>query len=185
MNICSVDQEYNLFRIEQVFEPEMVSRVLNTDWLNLPWQRQQGQENWPRRRINNAALPWIDQWHTYMRQIWPYIERQLGIEIHNYTDTAFWIDEPGFTCSIHTDGEMPGSLHLTWVGSADTHGTTFYWHKDPTSLRYQVPMIPNAGYIMINKADDRGYRKLLWHGMLTPVPTDTFRLTSYTWILPK
>lgn len=185
MKIIPVDDEQNLFRINNVFDQTIVDHVLATDWLNLPWQRQEGQESWPRRRIDNTALPWIDQWHRHMRNIWPDIEQQLGIPINDYTDTAFWLDEPGFTCSMHTDGEMPGSLHLTWIGSSASHGTAFYWFKDPTALRYQVPNEANAGYIMINKPDDQGYRKLLWHAMLTPVPTDTFRLTSYTWIIPK
>jgi hypothetical protein len=35
---------------------------------------------------------------------------------------------------------------------------------------------------MINRANQNGYRNLLWHGMLEPVPRNTFRLTSYTWI---
>lgn len=185
MNIYPVDNENNLFRIQQVFDPDLVSQVLNTDWLNMPWQRQEGQESWARRRIDNTALPWIDQWHSHMRHAWPEIEQSVGVPIHGYTDTAFWLDEPGFTCSMHTDGEMPGSLQLTWIGSDASHGTAFYWFKDHNSLRYQVPMEPNAGYIMINKANDQGYRKLLWHAMLTPVPENSFRLTSYTWIIPK
>lgn len=185
MKIEAVDKEQNLFSIKDVVDQQLVEQVLATDWLNLPWQRQEGQESWARRRIDNSSLPWIEQWHNHMRSIWPDVEQQLGIEIHGYTDTAFWIDEPGFTCSMHTDGEMPGSLHLTWIGSEDTHGTAFYWYKNPDSLRYQVPMQSNAGYIMINKSNDQGYRKLLWHAMLTPVPENTFRLTSYTWLIPK
>jgi len=80
---------------------------------------------------------------------------------------------------MHTDGEMPGSMHLTWHGP----GTAFYWHNDPATLRYQTPEHPNAGYIMINQADATGYRQLLWHAMLTP--SDSYRITSYTWITPQ
>lgn len=185
MKISAIDNELNLFRVIDICEQQIVDQVLSTDWLAVPWTKQEGQESWPRRRADNSALPWIEQWHEHMRKIWPDVENQLGIPIHGYTDTAFWIDEPGFTCSMHTDGEMPGSLHLTWIGTADTHGTAFYWYKDPAALRYQVPMEPNAGYIMINKPTEQGYRKLLWHAMLTPVPANTFRLTSYTWIIPK
>lgn len=185
MIITSVDSENNLFRVEQVFDSELVEKILSTDWLNLPWARQEGQENWLRRRIDDTAIHWIDLWHQHMNALWPDIEQQLGIPIHSYGGTAFWLDEPGFTCSMHTDGELPGSMHLTWLGSEPTHGTAFYWHKDPDTLRYQVPMQPNAGYIMINQPDSLGYRRLLWHAMLTPVPQNTFRLTTYTWIIPK
>ena len=181
MLIEPVDQEKNLFRITDVFPQHIVDLVANEDWLNLDWIRQEGQESWSRRRINQSAISWIDQWHAHFRSIWPEVEKQLGVPIHGYTDTAFWIDEPGFTCSMHTDGEMPGSLHLVWQGP----GTTFYWYKDPTQLRYQVPPGPNSGYIMISKPDSEGYRKLLWHAMLDPVPENSFRLTTYTWIMPR
>lgn len=185
MQITPVDSENNLFRVQTVFPDELVQKIVTTPWMELAWQRQEGQESWPRRRINNDAIPWINDWDQHMNKIWGYVEQQLGIVTHGYTGTAFWLDEPGFTCGMHTDGELPGSLHLTWIGTESTHGTAFYWHKDPNTLRYQVPMEPNSGYIMINQPDNTGYRKLLWHAMLTPVPENTFRLTSYTWILPK
>ncbi len=185
MNVYPVDNENNLFKIQQVLEPDLVFQVLSTDWLNLPWQRQPGQESWARRRIDHTALPWIDQWHSHMQNIWPKVEQQLGIPIRGYSDTAFWLDEPGFTCEMHTDGEMPGSMQLTWIGTDILHSTAFYWFKNTNSLRYQFCHEPNSGYIVINKPDDQGYRKLLWHAMLTPVPTHSFRLTSYSWIIPK
>jgi len=181
MLIQPVDQEHNLFRITDVFPQHIVDLVMQEDWLNLSWCRQEGQERWSRRRINHSAIAWVDQWHAHMRSIWSDVERQLGIAIHPYTDTAFWIDEPGFTCPLHTDGEMPGSLHLTWRGP----GTSFYWYKKEDTLRYRVPEQVNAGYIMINMPDSAGSRTLLWHAMLEPVPQDTYRLTSYTWIIPK
>jgi hypothetical protein len=178
MQITPVDSENNLFKIENIFSQDLVNKVLSTDWLSLPWQRQEGQELWARRRVQDHALPWIDQWHQELSQRWSEIEQQLGSKLHPYFGTAFWVDEPGFTCGMHTDGELPGSLHINWVGP----GTTFYWYKDPATVRYQVPLEPNSGYIMINRHDDTGYRKLLWHAMLTPV--ETFRVTSYTWITP-
>jgi hypothetical protein len=181
MQITPVDNELNLFRVENVFSNELVQQVKDTDWLNLPWSRQPYQENWNRRRVTESSIPWIDQWNFQLSTNWSRLEEQLNIEIQPYCGTAFWIDEPGFVCTMHTDGELPGSLHLTWQGS----GTSFYWHNDPSTLRYQVPSQPNAGYIMINCEDSSGYRKLLWHAMLDPVPVNTFRLTSYIWIIPK
>lgn len=176
LQIKSVDGENNLFRVEDVFTPDLVQQILATDWLNKPWQRQEGQENWSRRRIHNTTLPWMHEWDRQLEQSWPQIEKGIGEELYPYSGTAFWLDEDGFTCDLHTDGEMPGSLHMTWIGP----GTSFYWYKDPNTLRYQVPSMPNAGYVMINRADLNGYRKLLWHAMLTPVTN--FRISSYTWI---
>jgi hypothetical protein len=181
MQITAVDDQNNLFRITEAVNHVLAKLVLSTDWRRLPWDKQSGQENWPRRRIDDSAIPWIDQWHTEFQTLWPHIEQQLGVPLANYAGTAFWLDEPGFVCSMHTDGEMPGSLHLTWIGPA----TCFYWYKDPAAVRYQVPAEPNTGYAMINQADSTGYRKLLWHDMPTPVPADTFRLTTYTWLNPR
>ena len=179
MQIISIDNENNLFKVEDLLTQDLVEQVLATDWLNIPWQRQEGQENWARRRLENSALPWADQWDQQLSQVWNDIAKAVGVELQPYYGTGFWLDEPGFTCGIHTDGEMPGSLHMTWIGP----GTAFYWHKDSSTLRYQVASSPNSGYIMINCADETGYRKLLWHAMLTPV--ENFRITSYTWITPK
>ena len=181
MQITPVDNENNLYRIVDVMPEHLVDAVANTDWLSLPWARQEGQEQWRRRRVQDSAIPWIQQWHQHFESIWPAVSQHLQRPIAPYAGTAFWIDEPGFVCSMHTDGELPGSLHLTWRGP----GTTFYWYKNPNSLRYAVPEQPNAGYIMINQADSTGYRQLLWHAMLTPVPANDFRLTTYTWIFPQ
>lgn len=181
MQITAVDKENNLFRVNRVFSDLLVDKILATDWGSLPWQRQEGQEAWKRKRIDHNFITWIDQWHNEMQQQWSSIEAAIGVAIQPYGGTAFWIDEPGFECPIHTDGEMPGSLHLTWFGS----GTSFYWYKDTTSLRYQVPSQPNSGYIMINRSDSTGYRPLLWHGMLDTVPENSLRITSYTWITPQ
>lgn len=179
MQIVPVDNENNLFKVTSVFSDALVEKVMSTPWLELEWTRQEGQERWPRRRIRDSAISWLGQWDQELSQSWDSISQQLGIDLQPYYGTAFWLDEPGFTCAMHTDGELPGSLHLTWTGP----GTTFYWYKDPAAIRYQVPSQPNSGYIMINRADSTGYRKLLWHAMLQP--SDTFRITSYTWINPK
>jgi hypothetical protein len=179
MLVTPVDTENNLFRVELAVSAELAAQVSATNWLALPWQRQEGQESWARRRITDTAIPWIDQWHQEISGQWSTIAHGVGRQLHPYSGTAWWLDEPGFTCGMHTDGEMPGSMHLTWCGP----GTAFYWYKNTETLRYQVPEQPNAGYVMINQADAQGYRPLLWHAMLTP--TDSYRVTSYTWIYPQ
>ena len=179
MQITPVDSDFNLFRVEDVFSQDLVQQVLATDWANLPWHRQEGQESWPRRKIDNSALCWIQDWDSECSCLWPKIGTATGTTMGQYTGTAFWLDEPGFTCRMHTDGELPGSMQLTWIG-AENLGTTFYWYKNPSSLRYQTPFEPNSGYIMINQANDQGYRRLMWHAMLNAVPANTFRITSYS-----
>jgi hypothetical protein len=180
MQITAVDSDNNLFRVEAVLPKDFVREILATDWLNLPWGHQEGQESWPRRRINETAIPWISRWHSYLEQHWDMISQQTGIAIEGYMGTAFWLDEPGFACDLHTDGMLPGSMQIVWQGT----GTTFYWYKDPNSIRCQMPDTTNTGYIMLHPSN-QPYQKLLWHAMLTPVPKNTFRLTSYSWLKAK
>ena len=179
MQIVPVDSDNNLFKVKNIFDADLVQKILTTDWLNIPWQRQEGQENWARRRLKNSALSWTDQWDQQLSQVWNDIAKAIGVELQPYFGTAFWLDEDGFTCPIHTDGKMPGSLHMTWIGPA----TAFYWYNDSRALRYQFESQPNTGYIMVNQSDSTEYRKLLWHAMLTPVKN--FRVTSYTWMVPQ
>ena len=183
MHITPTDHYNNLFAINDIVSNDLVKQVLTTDWLALPFVQQQGQETWPRRLIQEETLPWIEQWRAEMVALWPMLIEQLGVELQPYFGTAFWIDEPGFICPIHTDGEMPGSLHLNWVGESQL-GTTFYHSKNPKDKRFQTTFSPNSGYCMLNQLDQNQYRFLQWHGMLEPVPLNTYRLTSYTWLIP-
>ena len=180
MQITPIDDQNNLFRVTNAVSSELAQLVIETDWLSLPWSKQPGQEAWPRRLIDQTAIPWIDQWDQEMQQSWPTIEQCLQMQLFPYVGTAFWVDESGFVCKMHTDGELTGSLHLNWIGPA----TCFYWHNRADTVRYRVPAVANSGYAMINQADHNGYRKLLWHDMPTPVPAGTFRLTTYSWRNP-
>jgi len=181
MQITAVDQDLNLFRVTDVFPPSLVQQVLDTDWANMPWQPQPGHQK--RRKIDNAALEWIQQWNDYCEELWPRIATALDRPVAQYSGTGWWVDEPGFICGIHTDGEMPGAIQITWTGH--NLGTAFYHYNSPAALRYQVEAVPNAGYLIINNADSTGYRKLQWHGMLTPVPANSLRVSSYSWLTTK
>jgi len=183
MQITAVDQDHNLFRVTDVFPHSLVQQILATDWAILPWQRQEGQESWARRRIDNRSLVWHQTWDQCCEELWPKIGAALGKHIDRYQGTAWWVDEPGFVCDMHTDGEMPGAMQMTWIGH--DLGTAFYHYKDTAAVRHQFAVEPNTGYIMINNADPMGYRKLQWHGMLTPVPADSLRVSSYSWITTK
>ena len=180
MKIIPVDSENNLFKVENVVSNDLVAKVMSTNWLDLDWERQEGQETWSRRRIKNSSIPWIDQWDQEMLVgWWPVIKTAIGKELQYYRGTAWWIDDPGFICPMHTDGAMPGAMQLTWRGP----GTTFYWENDRSTVRFQTPEKINAGYLMINLPEKDGTRKLQWHAMLTP--SNSYRVTSYTWTPPK
>jgi len=183
MQITPVDEYQDLFIVKQIVSADLEQQILSTPWMDLDFTKQQGQENWPRRHINEKQLPWLDQWQKEIIDHWPLLEQTLRVQLQPYLGTAFWIDEPGFTCKIHTDGEMPGSLHLSWIGNSGL-GTTFYHNQNSEHVRFQHTFTSNSGYAMINMADSTGYRHLQWHGMLEPVPENSYRLTSYTWLTP-
>jgi hypothetical protein len=191
MQINAVDDENNLFWVKDIIPEDLVEQIMHTPWMDLPFVRQQGKGFLRRRKIDNSKIAWIHQWDQHCQHTWPTIAEKLNIPIHpymsscDYPGTAWWVDEPGFTCAMHTDGEMPGSMQLTWIGADAQLGTSFYHYKNPESLRYQFAMQPNSGYIMINTPDGQGARHLQWHAMLTPVPVDSFRLCSYSWLSEK
>lgn len=185
MQITAVDSEHNLFLVQDVFSSELVEQVLTTPWLDIAWQEHIPGQFRPRRKIQNSALPWIKEWDVAYEKLWPTLETILDTKLQGYQGTAWWLDEPDYINELHTDGSLPGSMQLFWVGALPTLGTAFYHYKNPDCLRHQFVMAPNSGYIMLNPEDSSGFKKLLWHGMLIPVPQDTFRLTSYTWITPQ
>jgi hypothetical protein len=51
MLVTSIDNENNLFRVEHAVNAVLAAQVLATDWMSLPWQPQEGQENWARRHV--------------------------------------------------------------------------------------------------------------------------------------
>lgn len=185
MRITQVDEVNDLYLVNDAVPSDLVEKILATPWLTLPWERQAGQESWARRRIDDAVLPWLPEWETCCQNFWQQISDTIGVPLQSYGGTAWWLDEPGFTCALHTDGELPGSMQLTWIGARPDLGTCFYWYKNPANLRYRFPMEVNTGYIMVKRMEESGYRPLAWHGMLTPVPRNTFRLTSYSWLNPR
>ena len=186
MEITAVDQELNLFSIKNLIPQTLEEKILSTPWLELSYTREQYQETWSRRRINSAELPWFAEWEDFMSTQWQTVivdrfQKQFKKTILPYPGTAFWVDEPGFICPIHTDGLLPGSVHIMWYGKSNL-GTTFYHDKNLDSVRYQVEFKPNNGYIMINQPDLSGVQPLLWHAMMNPVPQNDYRVTSYTMI---
>lgn len=185
MQITPIDKENNLFAVKDVFPEHIVDKVLSTPWKDLDWRRQEGQESWRRRRIEDSAIDWTADWDNHLRSVWQEIAAGVGCDIGHYCGTGWWLDEPGFVCDMHTDGELPGSLHMTWIADSPMLGTCFYDFKDPKYVRHQFLARANSGYIMINKLDSAGARRLHWHAMLNPVPEGTFRLSSYTWLSPK
>jgi hypothetical protein len=179
MNIQPVDSSKNLFSIVDVVPDDLVKQIVNTDWMSLEYTRGPLQETWPRRRITDSAIPWIDQWETYFWSVWNQIIHNIQsdppLRYLGYGGTAWWVDEPGFDCAMHTDADVRGAMQLYWIGDVN-QGTGFYHSNNAEDLRHQFKFVPNSGYIAV--------RDPQWHAMLNPVLPGQFRVTSYSWIVP-
>ena len=184
MQITAVDEYNNLFEVQDIISPALVEKVLSTPWLDLPWAQQEGQEHWSRRRILNNSIPWINEWDNYINIIWSMVGESIGRKLATPYGSTWWLDDPGFTCLMHTDGELPGAMQLIWIAAHEQLGTCFYHDKNGNSIRKQFLSVSNTGYIMINFPRKNGYTHLHWHAMLRKVPPGTFRLSSYTLLAP-
>jgi hypothetical protein len=178
MNITAVDETNRLFHIRNAVPEEYATELAHLDWNAIAWQRQPYQESWKRRML--------DKDHPSLAKLNPLIEKSIfklnracGVKFM-FASTTWWLDEPDFTVSIHTDGRLAAAIQLFWVMPSEEFGTTFYNSKDSADIRFQPKSVPNSGYIMLNLPDKDGIQPLQWHGMLNPVPADTIRVTSYT-----
>ena len=176
MKITNLDQDRCLFKVENILTDSELAEILSLDWSKLPWSKNLGQENWPRRSIDSRHTD-VMKMSSYISNKLDAINQQIGTDFTSCWG-QWWLDEPGFSVEIHTDGELPAVMQLYWVAPSTEYGTCFYNNK-LGDIKYHFKSEPNTGYIMLNSADQTGYRILQWHGMTNPVPKDTWRLSSY------
>jgi hypothetical protein len=166
-----------LWQVQDLLPAAQVDDICSTDWHSLPWTRTTGQELWPRRQVDWSCSR-AGQLSAYINHALPEINQATGSQFKQASG-VFWIDQPGFTCALHTDGHLPAAMQIYWTVPGVEWGTGFYHFKDPAALLYQFASVPNSGYVMLNHANPDGSQPLQWHGMLNPVPADTIRVTSY------
>ena len=180
MRIEPVDHDVNLYTISDVYSDDLVAKIQATPWLEQSWQPQPNQESWSRRRIELMNLSWCKQWEQETRRSWFQLSMALKRPLlkYNIAYTCFWVDMPGFTCGLHTDGHLPGAIQLAWHGAVDS-STRFYIDEDRKQVRLHEPFVANSGYVMVNRTGQ--FREPgLWHDMPVPVPDNQYRVTSYT-----
>lgn len=177
MDIIDTDGSGRLYQVNNLLTADELADVMSTHWLDLPWKRGPGQQHWPRRWLLPDQR--VTQLTEYVDSKLNQINELIGKKF-NGIGTHWWVDEPGFTVAMHTDGHLPYTMQLYWEVPSEEFGTVFYHYKTIDSLRYKFLSIPNHGYIMDNKCDD-DYQMLQWHSMLNKVPEGTIRVSSYSW----
>jgi len=182
MKITQVDDNGRLFRVEELLPTELMGQILDLDWNSLPWQREDQQEMWARKSVSKESVPVLREACQYIAGLHHWLEERFQIQFEygtNFGNTNWWIDQPGFTTPMHTDGELPLSLQMYYVGNQNL-GTSFYTYNNEGALIKKFDFLPNTGYLMLNGKNPDGSQPLHWHAMLTPVPANTIRVSSYT-----
>jgi hypothetical protein len=163
-----------LWQITDLLPDNELTDILSTDWLSLRTHAAELQ--------NRCQVAWDDpnalRIGQYITNQLPQINQTLGT---TFTKSGghFWIDYPGFTVDMHTDGHLAASMQLYWTMPGPEYGTGFYYYKRQDTLLYQFASIPNSGYIMLNHLNEDGSQPLQWHGMFCPVPLGSIRVSSY------
>lgn len=166
-----------LWQVENLLPTDQVDEMIATDWMSLSWTKSPGQETWGRRQIvwNDARAQKLNK---YINNQLPEINHATGTDF-NQASGNFWVDQPGFTVAMHTDGHLANSLQMYWIAPGTKYGTGFYHYQNRESLLYQFKSITNTGYLMLNHLNEDGSQPLQWHGMFNPVPEGSIRVSSY------
>jgi hypothetical protein len=172
-----VEPTNRLWQVTDLVTPEQAAEIAATNWSGLAVGLSGGQESWSRRQVNWDD-PTAQRYSAYINSTLPDINSALGTD-YKTAGGHFWIDLPGFTVGLHTDGHVPNSMHLYWTVPNSSYGTGFYSYKNPAHLLYQFLSKPNSGYIMLNHLNEDGSQPLFWHAMMNPVPEGHVRVSSY------
>lgn len=172
-----VEPTGRIWQVTDLLPLEQAHKLVTCDWTALDWHVSSKQESWARRQINWDD-PTAQQLASLIDQQLPKINQALGTDFAS-CHGHFWIDLPGFTVDMHTDGHVPNSMQLYWQVPGPEYGTGFYLYQQHNSLLYQFSSNPNSGYIMLNHPNSDGSQPLFWHGMFNPVPPGTIRVSSY------
>ena len=177
MTITPVDDKLDLFSVVDLFPEPILERLKQTDHLQSDWSRMDWQEDWNRRRVTPRPGSVYAEIDLFVKSKLPEIEEITQTSILS-CDTAFWLDLPGFTTNPHLDNDgvfIAMQVYLTEYPGIEM-ATEFY--DSDNTIRFKPAYRINHGYFMINNPNQR-------HGMLTPVPDNTYRLSSYTWFYKK
>lgn len=183
MKITAVDDRLDLFLVEDILPEDLLELVTKEKFYNYPWDSQEMQADFNRRRLlvqDTSILNQVDQVYNSCLSM---IEQHLRISFHDKRCwSSFWLDFQGFHCPVHLDGAERNltpklAMQVYLSESAESQlGTVFYHDNQGKNVRYSVPYRMNTGYIMINGPEQ-------WHGMLNEIPSDHWRLSSYTYFM--
>jgi hypothetical protein len=172
-----------LFQVKDILPESVVEEIKNFDWLNLPTDVPPMQAQMIRKRIKAEEIIELYKINHLLEKHSKQIGEFLNLKFTNMR-TLWWLDLPGFISHIHIDSTEGTALQAYWIAPGINYGTHFYSTKShepkPPPLIKGFDFIPNTGYL--NDLTGPESEKV-YHGMLNPVPENTFRISSYTQFL--
>lgn len=180
MIIQPVDSKFDLFKVEELLPDDLIEQINCEDLWNYPWEKQDMQSDWNRRRLLPSTDSLLGQVDSFYNQVLDQIADTIGLVFEHKTCwSSFWLDYENYTCNIHEDGAERGytplmAMQVYLTDSTDDLGTIWYHDVKGQQIRYVFPYKRNSGYLMLNHAGQ-------WHGMLNKVPANHLRLSSYTY----
>lgn len=182
MIINSVEPNGYLYSAIDCFPADLITHIVNTDWLSLPYERLDIGFKL-RRLIESQNLPFADLiTRPLIQEILELIQAQCNITFSNdhFFNINWWVDEPGFKPQMHSDGNLPAALQIYFLPVDNLLlGTTFFNSKRTNDILYRFLSKTNTGYIMLNSHLCNGVKKILWHDMEHSVPENTYRVCCY------
>lgn len=173
MHLHSLDQEKRLWSISHLLTDDWVNAIVNFDWINA--KHEQGNLS-NRRQITVTGE--VEKFEKQMLNLLPEINQQLGTAFTSMFG-QWWLDLEGFSCDLHTDGQLPNAMQIYWIAPGPGYGTAFYHYKRPDQLKHQFLSVANTGYVMLNHLEPNGSQPLQWHAMLNQLEPGMIRLSSY------
>jgi hypothetical protein len=185
MIITPIDDQNNLFAVENVYSAELIAEIQTLDLMLYPYKNP-GASRGRRRNLVFGSQDILHQLNVETTANLEKISEAIGILIGD-SDAHVWLDYDQFKMGVHLD--HPGVdgvdvvMQVYLIPNISTIGTKFYynldrhmrWTPDLNNLRHDFPYIINTGYIMINAPEQ-------FHGIPYSVPKDTLRCSSYTYL---
>ena len=149
----------DLYKIENLFEAEILDVLLKKLELETKWQPQEMQELLPR-----VTLPWLT--NGVSDEVWHMLNTlDFSRFKFKFLNVSIWKDLPGYCIGPHIDNiRVKAAMQIYLNDLPKELGT---WFEET-----EIPYVQNSGYIMNNQ-----YRPA--HGMKHPVPDGLVRYSLY------
>jgi len=193
MQIQAVDHNDDLWAVSDVFDPDLLARLHSKDLYAYEWQKVNMQEDLLRRELTYSKEDVLHEINTQInnKENLQQLSDTLEVKVHR-VNSKFWMDLEDYIITNHPDNPAVKNVIQIFLWPNDASlGTEFFHNVAESSeldeqggwtnpsqenindqhLRKKFDYVVNTGYIMKNRYQI--------HGMTTPVPKNSFRLSLY------